>query len=568
MTSSVITVIAVVAGIIWLGLMLVAALRNKGGAEEIAPNLQPGIDDQELETRRLETGQKAAIAFSAFLAISLPLYFLGENQRQEGFVEEFHEASVERGLHEAEEFGCFSCHGPEGVGGVATFVEKRSGVTVSWAAPALNDIFYRYDHDEVAFWITWGRPNTPMPAWGVAGGGPMNEKQVEDLVTYLETIQIPQQEAVDKTVAEVSGAITRLDRADATVEEAIINQSQVVAEIDQAPEDVAAVGPLIEEADELMENPDEGIDTDGDGLADAVETRLSELTAEIRDYFVEVDGLSLDPETSDAEALDTALDELNAAVERDPIFLTVIASIEDIVENDEITDENPDTDGDGLSDQAESDINGRLAGAADLTVPSEVVVIDLDPADPQSSGDDDLATATRTVGGLDTVGINLNVAVDNVDRLRPQATQGLDFLIAAQGDKEWEIDIAGVAAAMGVSEEDAERAVGLFNAHCARCHTAGYTAGVPYTLEAGSGGFGPALWDGRPLVQFGAPPAPDSEDPDLLIDFLTNGSEAQKAYGINGIGSGRMPAFGAILSEADIELLAAYLRAGNMDGME
>jgi mono/diheme cytochrome c family protein len=27
-----------------------------------------------------------------------------------------------------------------------------------------------------------------------------------------------------------------------------------------------------------------------------------------------------------------------------------------------------------------------------------------------------------------------------------------------------------------------------------------------------------------------------------------------------------MPAFGAILSEADIELLAAYLRGGNMDG--
>ena len=568
MTSSVITVIAVVAGIIWLGLMFVAALRNKGGAEEIAPNLQPGIDDQELETRRLETGQKAAIAFSAFLAISLPLYFLGENQRQEGFVEEFHEASVERGLHEAEEFGCFSCHGPEGVGGVATFVEKRSGVTVSWAAPALNDIFYRYDHDEVAFWITWGRPNTPMPAWGVAGGGPMNEKQVEDLVTYLETIQIPQQEAVDKTVSEVSGAIIRLDNADATVEEAIINQSQVVAEIDQAPEDIAAVGPLIEEADELMENPDEGIDTDGDGLADSVETRLSELTAEIRDYFVEVEGVSLDPETADAEIVDAALEELNAAVERDPIFLTVIASIEDIIENDEITDENPDTDGDGLSDQAESDISGRLAGAADLTVPSEVVVIDLDPADPQSSGDDDLATATRTVGGLDTVGINLNVAVDNVDRLRPQATQGLDFLLAAQGDKEWEIDIAGVAAAMGVSEEDAERAVGLYNAYCARCHTAGYTAGVPYTLEAGSGGFGPALWDGRPLVQFGPPPGPDSDDADLLIDFLTNGSEAQKGYGINGMGSGRMPAFGAILSESDIELLAAYLRAGNMDGME
>ena len=84
MTSSVITVIAVVVGIAWLGVLLVSALRNRG-KEEVPPNLKPGINDQELETTRLETGQKAAIAFSAFLAISLPLYFLSEPARQEGF---------------------------------------------------------------------------------------------------------------------------------------------------------------------------------------------------------------------------------------------------------------------------------------------------------------------------------------------------------------------------------------------------------------------------------------------------------------------------------------------------
>jgi mono/diheme cytochrome c family protein len=66
------------------------------------------------------------------------------------------------------------------------------------------------------------------------------------------------------------------------------------------------------------------------------------------------------------------------------------------------------------------------------------------------------------------------------------------------------------------------------------------------------------------VVQFGEP----TEEIDLLVDFLRNGSEAQRPYGINGFGSGRMPAFGAILSEADIELLARYLRGGNMDGIE
>ncbi len=83
MTADIIIVFAVIAGIVWLGLMLVSALRNRGGVEEVGANLQPGIDDQQLETRRLERGQKAAIAFSAFLAISLPLYFLSEDSRQE-----------------------------------------------------------------------------------------------------------------------------------------------------------------------------------------------------------------------------------------------------------------------------------------------------------------------------------------------------------------------------------------------------------------------------------------------------------------------------------------------------
>ncbi|MGH8945509.1 MAG: c-type cytochrome, partial [Acidimicrobiia bacterium] len=150
MTGNVITVLAVVIAIVWLGLMIVSALRGRRG-EEIAPNLQPGMNDQLLETNRLEKGQRAAIAFSAFLAISLPLYFLGETARQEGFEEEFTEASVERGEHIVEEFGCFNCHGPLGIGGVAQFVEQRSGITVAWAAPSINDVFYRYDEDEVNF---------------------------------------------------------------------------------------------------------------------------------------------------------------------------------------------------------------------------------------------------------------------------------------------------------------------------------------------------------------------------------------------------------------------------------
>ena len=568
MTADVIIVLAVVAGIIWLGLMLVSALRNRGGAEEVGPNLKPGIDDQQLETRRLEGGQKAAIAFSAFLAISLPLYFLGENSRQEGFVEEFSEASIERGEHLVEEFRCFQCHGPLGAGGSAPFVEPRSGVAVSWTAPSLNDILYRYERDEVNFWITYGRGNTPMPAWGLAGGGPMNEKQVEDIVNYLTTIQIPQQQAVDEVVGIVGEQEDRLANADETVEATILQQEQVVAEIDQAPADLEAIEPLSENAIEVLAGAGEGLDTDADGLSDSAEAELSAISAEAVAHFIVVDEVVLDPETPDSELVDEGLAALEEAAVADPILQVYLDRISAALEEDEISDESPDTDDDGISDGGEGAISGLFAEARGATVPERISVIELDPTNPESVPDQpDTATAGTMVGGLETVTINLRVTTENEERIRAQQEEGLEFLMGAQQDEAWAIDVAGVAEAMGSSEDDAQRAVAIFNGYCARCHTASFSAGVPFTLEAGSGGFGPALWDGRPVVQFGEAPA-NPEETDLLVDFIVNGSEAQTPYGLNGFGSGRMPAFGAILSQDDIELLARYLRGGNLDGIE
>lgn len=568
MTADVITVLAVVAGIIWLGILLVSALRNRGGAEEISPNLKPGMDDQHLETRRLEGGQKAAIAFSAFLAISLPLYFLGENARQEGFVDEFHEASVERGEHIVEEFACFQCHGPLGAGGSAPFVDPRSGVSVSWVAPSLDDIFLRYDEDEVNFWVTFGRGNTPMPAWGLEGGGPMNEQQVEDVVNYLLTIQKPQQQVVDEAAAVVPEQIDRLANADATVDQAIIEQQQVVSEIGQAQEDSEVVGPLATRAVQLLADAGQGLDTDGDGLSDATELELSEISAQVVDHFRAIEPVQLDPETPDAEKVDEGLSGMASAIDRDPVLESFLNRIEAALAGDEISEDSPDTDGDGISDAAESAITGLFADAGAAVIPSELAVISLDPANPESvSGQLDRRTASSMVGGLETVAINLSVTAENRERIEAQETAGLQFLMEARERRAWAVDYAGVAQAMGSSEEEAERAVGLFNGYCARCHTASFSAGLPLTQEIGSGGMGPALWDGRPLIQFGEAPD-DPQNPDLLVDFLLNGSQAETPYGLNGFGTGRMPAFGGILDQGDIELLARFLRGGNLNGME
>ena len=69
------------------------------------------------------------------------------------------------------------------------------------------------------------------------------------------------------------------------------------------------------------------------------------------------------------------------------------------------------------------------------------------------------------------------------------------------------------------------------------------------TMKIGSGGLGPALRAGRANIQF-----KQRED---LIDFIVKGSVNGKAYGVNGVGGGKMPGFGAVLPESDIALVTA-----------
>ncbi|HSO49159.1 MAG TPA: cytochrome c, partial [Acidimicrobiia bacterium] len=559
MTANIITVLAVVAGIAWLGVLFVSAIRNRG-SEEIAPNLRPGITDEEMETRRLEGGQKAAIVFSAFLAISLPLYFLGEPARQQGFVEEFAASSITRGEHIVTEFACFSCHGPEGSGGVASYVEKRSGVTVSWAAPSLNDIFFRFDEDEVNYWVTFGRGNTPMPPWGLPGGGPLNDEQVVDVVNYLKTIQVSQAENLVDVEPGINNALAALADADATVEAAILKQEQVVAQINSAPADVAIVVPLAESARSVLDNAVDGLDTDADGLSDSAETELSAISQQAVDGFQIMDPVTLDPAVPDAELAAEALAALQAAAETDPIVITSIDAIEEALEQGEVdpvvglspasltaldetraaaetagievpatvenladaealvaaleeaaaaadpveaaaglvteateaVEDGSDPDGDGLSSGAEEAVSTQVAAAISATTPPQVTLITLDPTNPASVGGvPDAATASQFVGNLESLVTTLSVTASNQDALRTTEEEGLAFLRESLEVKAYEIDFDGVAEAMGSSVEEAQRAVGLFNSTCARCHTAGYSAGVPFTQEAGSGGFGP-----------------------------------------------------------------------------
>jgi mono/diheme cytochrome c family protein len=75
---------------------------------------------------------------------------------------------------------------------------------VSWTAPAVDTALLKFSPEEVTTILTYGRANTPMPAWGVAGGGPMNDQQISDLVAYLDSIKLTPQKARDRALEDAT----------------------------------------------------------------------------------------------------------------------------------------------------------------------------------------------------------------------------------------------------------------------------------------------------------------------------------------------------------------------------
>ena len=207
-----------VALVLFLGMALLAARRRK---PEPPANLTEYYDDATLEGPKLERFLGAAVLFSAVLAASLPVYWLLEPARQSGMDSDFLADSVERGKErfarvatpgsEILPLECARCHGDKAEGGAATYVhipDEPGEVTktVQWTAPSLDDVLLRFSPDEVAQIITYGRPGTPMPAWGLAGGGPLPKQPVDDLVSYLQSIQI-KPDAAKKRSAERLAAL-------------------------------------------------------------------------------------------------------------------------------------------------------------------------------------------------------------------------------------------------------------------------------------------------------------------------------------------------------------------------
>lgn len=177
--------------------------REVGAEQKLAANRKPYYDDEVLEGPRLERVQLLGLVFLVIITIALPLYWVLEPGRQAGAEFGFEKRFAKWGGRNFAAtadggFNCAGCHGGMSAnGGVAEYsvTDPKTGEVkaVSWKAPALNTVLYKFSEDEIRFILNYGRPFSPMSAWGTIGGGPLNEQSIDNLVDYLASIQIPQE---------------------------------------------------------------------------------------------------------------------------------------------------------------------------------------------------------------------------------------------------------------------------------------------------------------------------------------------------------------------------------------
>jgi mono/diheme cytochrome c family protein len=191
-----------------------------------APNRKAAPSDEIFEGPRLDRFLSWALVLMTIVAISVPLYWLGEVGRQVGAIRGFDKRSVHRGEEAyyntpntregTPALNCAKCHGENAGGGAVLFAVKdydKDGLPmkvngkdairqVQWAAPRINDVALRYKKGQLYSVLVYGRPPTPMPAWGIKGGGPSTDQTIYDVINYLRHLSLEKNEAARKIYEE------------------------------------------------------------------------------------------------------------------------------------------------------------------------------------------------------------------------------------------------------------------------------------------------------------------------------------------------------------------------------
>jgi mono/diheme cytochrome c family protein len=261
--------LVVLAGIIGFILYRVISLRRNPD-EKPAQNLVPFHSDEVLEGPHLERVLGVALVALVVIVIGLVAYFIWEPFRGAEADTAYLQRSIARGAtlfanNESPNYDatksllCANCHGVDATGGSATFVIASSDPactlpakltqdyaeshpqclpqTVEWAAPNLTTEPLRFTRQQITQIITYGRPGTPMPAWGVASGkGALDTQSIEDLVNYIESIKVTPQKALAESDANAAALQKQLadPEVKAAADKWVVDQQAILAKAQAA----------------------------------------------------------------------------------------------------------------------------------------------------------------------------------------------------------------------------------------------------------------------------------------------------------------------------------------------
>jgi mono/diheme cytochrome c family protein len=205
--------IAVLVGAVAAGAALVVLrTRTPRTRSKIPPALRPGDIDAVLESSRLTRIHGWGLALTLFFAFFMPAYWVQEPQNRIDNEDMFAEESIERGEkyfaspidpqtgdQNIDGKDCARCHGDGAEGGTNEFLNPDTGTRSLVQVPELRTVFARYEEPPKGFedareyireTIERGRPGTDMPTWGNEYGGPLTEQELDDIVNWLESINV------------------------------------------------------------------------------------------------------------------------------------------------------------------------------------------------------------------------------------------------------------------------------------------------------------------------------------------------------------------------------------------
>ena len=237
-TIAIVVFLVVIAGSIAFFFANARKAKAEVGSEiELAPNRKAYLDDEQLEGPRLEQVLLWGVLSLMVIGVGLPLYWVTEPNRQAGAIDYFADRLSGKTYYHGQPvgggalfavtdeggFNCAGCHGGDAaVGGQRVPYTLTDPVTgdlrqVQWKVPSLNTAVEMYSDESLRDILVYGRPFSPMPAWGVEGGGPMNDQQIDNLIKYLHRIndELERGTARDESAASADEELERLRTLDA-----------------------------------------------------------------------------------------------------------------------------------------------------------------------------------------------------------------------------------------------------------------------------------------------------------------------------------------------------------------